>query len=159
MNGKLSKILLCILCASLPYMGNTNEVTHDEAAMELLQTVKIEQVINQTIDILLQAELEKNPSMKPYERVFKEFFERYIGWETLRVEYVSIYTETYTEEELIEMNNFFSTPTGQKSITTGPALMLKGQQIGERQMMDNISELQYMIETEAERITELQNQE
>ncbi len=86
----------------------------------------------------------------------KVFFSKYMSEESLKDQFVDIYVETFTENELNLINAFYSTPTGKKVLRETPSLMAKGAKLGEQKVLENISELRKMIEEEAERIEGMQ---
>ena len=45
-----------------------------------------------------------------------------LGWESLKPEYVRIYRESFTEEELKDLTAFYQTPTGRMLIEKQPIL-------------------------------------
>ena len=137
---------------------NADQKSHEAAANTLLDSMDIDVLLTKSIDVVLQLELQNNPAMKPYENTMKEFFGIYMGPRSLRPDYVRMYVETFTEKELIEINDFYSTPTGKKTLDTAPDLFAKGAALGQQRVMENIEELQYMIQQESKRITELQEQ-
>lgn len=58
----------------------------------------------------------------------------------------------------MKLSLFIKTPVGRKSIAALPDLMNKGAQIGSTKIQENITELQEMIEVEAERLMQLEDQ-
>ncbi len=112
----------------------------------------LEHSIEQTLDIQLQ----QNPTLVPFKEVMMKFFRKYMSYETLKPDMVKIYADAFTANELKELNAFYSTPTGRKTIQKMPELMAKGSQIGAKRVQDNIQELQKMIKDEADRIKVMQ---
>ncbi len=125
---------------------------HRKSANQLLDTMDLNRLLAGSIDAILQLELSKNPTLKPFEKTMKVFFSKYMSDESLRDQFVDIYVETFTENELNTINAFYSTSTGKKVLRETPALMAKGAKLGEQKVLENISELRKMIEAEAKRI-------
>ena len=157
MNVKsLQKLALALVFATISFSSFSDTASHEAAANELLNTMNLNELLEESIEVTLNMELQQNPSMLPYKETMKEFFRTYMSGESLRGDFILLYTETFTEEELKEITAFYLTPTGQKTINTATDLMAKGAAIGQQRVVDNISELQFMIEQEAKRISELQ---
>jgi len=88
-----------------------------------------------------------------------KFFSKHMSYESLKPQIIDIYAEVFTASELKDINNFYATPTGKKTVKEMPELMVRGGQIGVQRIQDNIKELQSMIEAESERIQNLQDQQ
>ena len=81
-----------------------------------------------------------------------------MSYESLKPEMLKIYSEAFTADELKEINKFYATGAGKKTIEKMPTLMAQGGQIGAARVQENIGELQAMMKAEAERIEKLQSQ-
>jgi hypothetical protein len=149
MNMKTTtKVIAAVLflCLPLAALGAPPTGSHTKAAEDLFLTMKLETLMTQTVDTMIKAQVAQNPEMKKVEGVLREFFTKYMGWKTLKPPMIAIYTETFTEAELREINAFYRTPTGQKAITVMPALIQKGAAIGQKLVQDHIGELQANIQ-------------
>lgn len=156
--GKHTNILLVAALLTAPAVSHADPESHEAAANALLDSMNMSSLLTESIEVMLQLELQNNPAMRPYADTMRQFFERYMGAESLRPEIARLYVEAFTEKELNEITAFYSTPTGQKVLTATPELMAKGAALGQQRVMENIDDLRYMIEEESKRITELQNQ-
>jgi hypothetical protein len=81
---------------------------------------------------------------------------KHMGYENIRSDLAAMYAETFTEQELRQLTEFYKTPVGRKSINKMPELMAKGGKYGEQKVQANIAELQAMMAAEAKRIQSLQ---
>jgi hypothetical protein len=117
-----------------------------KAAEELLLTMNMKQVIDQSLEQMLALQLKNNPSLQPAEATLKQFFNKYMSWEALREDYIKIYMEEFTEKELKEMMSFFKTDTGKKMASKQTILMMKGAQLGQSKVQEHMSELQDMLQ-------------
>ncbi len=145
--------------AALLFVSNIYAAS--DAAMEaekLLELSGTKAAMDQMTDMLLAQQLKQNPALVPFENVMRQFFQRYLSYESVKDEYVSIYTEAFTKNELVAMNEFYSTEVGKKAVRTLPDLMQKGGEIGVRRVQDNMPELQRMIAEEAARLKKEQQQ-
>lgn len=130
--------------------------THRKAANDVLDTMDLNALLSGSIESIMQLQLSQNPSLKPFEETMRAFFSKHMSGESMREGFLKIYMETFTETELKEINAFYHTPTGRKTLKETPALMAKGAALGQKRVQENISELQNMIAEEAKRIQELQ---
>ncbi len=149
----LSAILLCVSVGSTCFaQAQSDSNSHADAAAELLVLFKAEKLLHDTMDLMLRVEIEQNPMIAPYEDVLRAFFAKHMDWQLLKDEYIQLYTEAFTEDELQDLIAFYKTDTGKKSVTLMPQLMQQGAAIGQRQVRENQHELEQMI---LERMQEL----
>ncbi len=132
--------------------------SHEKAASDLLDVMHLNELLSQTMDSMLQLQLKQNPQLKPFSDTIKQFLNKYMSGDSLRDDVVKLYTETFTEQELIKITDFYKTPTGQKALEVTPELSAKIAAIGQKRVGENMPELKKMIAEEAERIKKLQNQ-
>jgi len=81
----------------------------------------------------------------------REFLERHIGWQSLEDALAGMYLQVFTEQEINEMNTFYSTPTGRKVIERLPELVQQRNQLASKRLQENIGELQYEISARKEK--------
>ena len=127
----------------------------EKAAESLFVSMKLEEVMVQSMSQMVDLQLQQNPALAPYKPVMLKFMGKYMSWERLKPEFLTIYSEAFTAQELREINDFYVTDTGQKSVQLMPTLMAQGGQIGAALVQENIGELQAMIKAEAERLAKL----
>ncbi|MBY6198180.1 DUF2059 domain-containing protein [Vibrio hangzhouensis] len=130
--------------------------SHEDAAHELMDAMELNQLMSETIDSMLEMQLQTNPQLQPFESTIREFFAKYMSGESLRGSFVELYMSAYTENELREIAAFLKTPTGKKLTRLTPMLTAKGAAIGQKQVMENAHVLEKMIKEEADRIKQLQ---
>lgn len=134
------------LCLPLAALGAPPSASHAKAAEDLFQTMKLDAVMAQTVDAVIKAQVAQSPEMRKVEPVIRDFFNKYMGWQALKPQMLTLYTQTFTEAELREITAFYRTPTGQKAVTVMPTLMQKGAAIGQKLVQDHIGELQANIQ-------------
>lgn len=144
----LAATILILLASCSAY---ASEGERSEAAI-LLELTGTEQMLNQTMGNMLELQIQQNPALAPFKEVMLEFFEKYMGYESLKPELLRLYNENFTEQELKELNDFYRTDTGKKSIELMPYLVQQGSMIGVQRFQANQDELRRMIELEAARL-------
>ncbi|MEM6580357.1 MAG: DUF2059 domain-containing protein [Pseudomonadota bacterium] len=118
----------------------------------------MEQALQQSVLQMLDVQLQQNPALAPYKGVILEFLNEHMSYESIKPDLLKIYSTEFTAAELREINSFYSTDVGRKTIEKMPTLMAQGSQIGAARVQENIGELQAMIRAESERIQSLQSQ-
>jgi len=68
----------------------------------------------------------------------------FIGWDKMKSDYIAIYSDVYSEEELNALINFLKTPVGQKMVKKNPQLMQKTLEIMQQKMLVLMPELERM---------------
>ncbi len=126
-------------------------------AERLLDAMGMQESFEHTIEQMLDLQIQQSPELVPYKHVMLKFFARYIGYEGLKPQLIDMYAAAFTVSELKDINAFYATPTGKKTLQKIPELVAKGGQIGASRVQENIQELQDMIRAEAERIQKNQS--
>jgi hypothetical protein len=152
-------VIVLMLMAVSAQSSLAGEKSHRKAAEKLLELSDMASTMDQVIDQTLMMEIQQTPQLVLYQDVMKRFFKKYLGWESLKDDFVKIYMEEFTEEEIRDIVAFYETPTGQKTLKKAPVLFAKGAEIGQRRVEENIAELQTMLEEETERLRKLQESE
>ncbi len=69
-----------------------------------------------------------------------------MSWDKLKGDYISIYAETFTVEELKGLVRFYASPIGKKLIEKQPELMQRSMQISQKQMMALMPKIQELTQ-------------
>lgn len=142
-------VFLCVCSAA--FADNANE-----EAEKLFNILGMESALEQSMSQMLDIQLQQNPKLTPFKDVMMQFFQKHMSYDSLKPDMLRIYAETFSGQELKEINAFYSTDVGKKTIEKMPALMAQGAQIGAARVQENIGELQAMIQAEAARLQEAQ---
>ena len=148
--------LLISLLSVLPVVF-ADSSAEKEAEM-LLNSMGMEEAMIQSMSQMVDVQLQQNPALAPYKDVMMKFFSKHMNWQSLKPEFLKVYVNTFTAHELREINKFYATDTGKKTIKEMPTLMAQGAQIGAARVQTNIGELQAMIKAESERLQRLGQQ-
>ena len=138
-------LLIGAIALFSPTLTRADEASHRKAAEALLSQMNMDAVLNQAIDQMLQMQTKQNPAIAAYEQEMKAFLKKYMSWASLKDDMTKLYTEEFTESELGELNKFYQTPLGKKTLQKMPALMSKGAEIGQRKVQEHLPELQASI--------------
>ncbi|NIR12975.1 MAG: DUF2059 domain-containing protein [Desulfobacterales bacterium] len=158
----MRKVMALVLAAFIVFAAGAvraEKDSHYQATVELLELFHMEKLLSETLEQMLDVQIQQDPSLKPFEGVMKDFLAKYMSWEALKDDYIRIYMEEFTEAELRDMIEFYKTSTGQKAIEKTPVLAAKGSQLGQQRVQENIDELIEMLEKEAARLEEMEKQD
>ncbi len=143
-------VVLCATIAFLqPLTARADEASHRAAAEALLNLMDMEKLMGQSVDQMLQMQVQQNPAIAAYQTQMKAFLGKYMSWASMKDDLVKIYTSEFTEPELKELTAFYQTPLGRKTVQKMPALLQKGAEIAQKRVQEHLPELQAAIQTEA----------
>ena len=106
----------------------------------------MEKMLSQSVDQMLQMQVQQNPALAPFQAEMKAFLGKYMSWASMKDDMVKLYAAEFTEPELKELVTFYQTPVGKKSIQKMPVLMSKGAEIGQKRVQEHLPELQSAIQ-------------
>lgn len=152
-----SRVIVLITALGVSSMSLADAASEKEAE-KLLNMVGTQEVMEQSMSQMLDIQLQQNPALAPYKGVMMEFLNENMSYESLKPELIKMYSEEFTSSELREINAFYLTDVGKKSIEKMPKLMMQGGQLGATRVQENINDLQAMIQAESERIQKLQSE-
>ena len=69
-----------------------------------------------------------------------------LSWEKLKTDFIPLYADTFTEEELKGLLDFYRSPVGQSFSRKQPELMQKSMEISQKMMMKIMPEIQKLVE-------------
>ena len=105
----------------------------------------MESLLSQSVDQMLAMQVQQNPSLTPYQTQMKAFLSKYMSWASLKDDMAKIYMTEFTEAELNDLNKFYQSPLGKKTVQKMPTLMAKGAEMGQKRMQEHLPELQAAI--------------
>ncbi|MEW5895155.1 MAG: DUF2059 domain-containing protein [Candidatus Omnitrophota bacterium] len=125
--------------------------THQQAAEDFLIAMKTPEQLQEGIDSMVDLMLQAQPMMMPYRQTIKDFYNKYLSWESLKGDYTAITVDLFTEDQLKEITNFFKTEVGQQFIEQQPEMFERTSELGFRIMQEHQEELLQILQTEAEK--------
>jgi len=134
----------------------TPNAAHVAAALELFQSIKLQESIPNTSGAMIDSEIARNPNMQPYRDVMLKWLQKYMTWDLMRPELVQLYTDTYTEPELKQLAAFYRTPLGQKTMAKMPELLQRTAMIGARLGSAHSDELKAAMNARTEELQKAQ---
>ncbi len=140
-----SVVLLLILATGAQAQTAAPSPSQIKAAEDLIAVMDMEQTFNQSMEAMLQAQMNANPMLKQFEDIMRAFMGKYLQWEEMKSDYAKIYMEVFTEAELRQMVDLYQTPLGKKMLKTLPDLLTRGAQISNNRLQPHLPELQQLI--------------
>lgn len=152
-------LLIAILSLTFTSLHAQDTSSHRAAVNDLLDTVEFEKNMLETIENMLEMQIRQNPDLIAFKDVMSSFFIKHLTSEEVKERYVDIYLESFTEEEIVELNSFFKTDLGRKYYIESQNLSLKGMQIGEEVVQQNMGEFQMMMMERAQELEGVMDQQ
>jgi hypothetical protein len=155
-------VLLSLCIASFGYADSQ---THRQAAEEVLRLTKVDKMLGPLVDQIQQVQIQQLQQMnlsreaysaaQRYLQRINDLVAREMQWQEIKNDYVGLYTDAFTEPELHQLIQFYSTPLGRKVVEKMPVLMEQSMQLGQKKMMKIMPEIQALSE---EMLKEIQKQ-
>jgi uncharacterized protein len=139
----------CLLTMALvchPSVSKANEQSHRKAAENLLIVMEVDKNMPHLADQLVESQMQQNPQLAAQRDVIQQFFHKYLTWEKVKEDTITVYTQEFTEPELKKLTEFYKTPVGKKASEKMPQLVFVSGQIGLKKAQANQAELRQMIE-------------
>jgi uncharacterized protein len=133
--------------AGAPNLARAPETpeNHRAAAVRVLDTLNMQDLMDAMVDSSLDSQIAAMPQLAQFEEQMRAFLRKHASWASLREDFIGLYVEAYTQRELEDVEAFYVTPTGKKTISLMPELARKGAVIGQRRVQEHLPELQAMI--------------
>ena len=160
---KRTSLLLAIsLALSGAFIGaKAQENTKTAKIEELLKLTNAEAMSQQMfgqmramttrqLDTMSGSEEAKAAAAQTVDKLMSRLQER-LSWAKMKPEYVRLYDEVYSDEEITGILAFYKSAAGQALLKKMPILMTKSMEIGQRQMSDLMPELQRITRDAAEK--------
>jgi hypothetical protein len=125
-----------------------DEHSHRTAAENLLIVLEVDKSLGPLAEQVLEEQLLQHPQLAPQREVLQKFLTRYLSWASVREDTVTIYTQEFTEPELQQLTEFYTTPIGKKASEKMPQLAFIAGQIGLQKVQSHQAELRQMLEAQ-----------
>ena len=137
--------IILLVSIGLAPSVSADQTSHRQAVQKLFDLTGMQQKIDESVNNVLALQLAQSPELKNNETVVREFLERHIGWQSLKDALTSMYMQEFSEQEVKDMNAFYSSATGRKVIERLPVLVQMRNQLASKRLQENIGELQYEL--------------
>jgi len=140
---------------ALAPMVRAEETTKRALAEQLLNAMEVQKTIENSFEMVKQmipVQMKKmgvsdgatSDTAQSRMQSTMDLIMQEMSWERLKDDYIAIYAETFTEEELKGALAFYKTPVGRKFIEKQPELMRTSMEISQRQMATLLPKIQQL---------------
>lgn len=151
--------LLFVLFLVVPMSARADDITRRAKVQEMLQLVHIDQMMQQMMTALRQqviamstqavgsnATPEQQAQLAKFQQQMFDFVEARVGWKAMEPDYIDLYTQTFTDEELDGIIAFYKTPAGASMVAKTPELTQKALAISQKRVTAVLPEIQKMVQ-------------
>jgi len=150
---KTASLLTLTLLVIGPFAG-AQELTKEAKIERLLTVMNADNMIDQMFEqIKAMTAAQVPPGSTPrqiaqareVQTKILDLVKARISWEKMRPQYVKLYAETFSDEEIGGMLAFYGSPAGRAMLEKMPALVTKIMEVAQGQMKDVLPEIQRII--------------
>jgi hypothetical protein len=87
----------------------------------------------------------KEALLERYQAKANASLDKVVGWDKLKPEMVQLYTRSFTEQELKDLNAFYQSPLGRKMMDKLPALTMDAAQLTQKRLMQAAPEVNKLL--------------
>jgi uncharacterized protein len=153
----LSIVAAFVVFIAMGMSANAQDQPNRALVEELLNQVNMKETLEKTSEMLKQmvvAQIQKfqppadNPAAQARLTSFMEkvmdLVTNEMSWDKVKDEYIALYAETFTEQELQDIIAFYKTPSGQALIKKQPEVMKRSMQMSQKMMGQLMPRIQAM---------------
>jgi hypothetical protein len=154
----MTSAILPLICLFAATALRADEATKIQKLEEYFRLTKTEETMQQSFEIITKqlksGVLQQLTGAKldsTHQKLFDEFNVKAeklvvdgLSWKKLKGDYVKLYAELYTEEELDEILRFYRSAVGKAMVDKQPVLMTKSGAIAQKKMLEIIPQLQQL---------------
>lgn len=151
MRAKLITAALAAFIAFSAFAG-----VKEDLSKEMLKLMDMQKMMEQVISQVQQMQMtqmkqlnipeQDQEKVAEFQRKLNAKLAEAISWDKLEPEYVKLFSEVYTEEELKAIVGFYKTPAGQSMLKKQPLLMQKSMVISQKNIQAAMPEIQRMTQ-------------
>ncbi|UZE95658.1 DUF2059 domain-containing protein [Alkalimarinus alittae] len=106
-------------------------------------SAQVNAMFSQTVQQMNLSE-EKKAEAAKYQQRLNEIMEEELSWSKLKGQFVDVYVDVFSEEELKELVAFYKSPLGKKLIVKMPQLMQESMGLAQKQMQSIIPKIKQL---------------
>jgi len=158
----LCSVLSIALLSGQASADSANHATQAERFLELVNAdrlavpvyAQVQQMFAQRFE-QTQAPESKRALLEQYQSKADAALDKAIGWEQIKPDLIKLYTETFTEQELTQLNEFYDSALGKKMLSTLPELNARSAQVTQAKLESAVPQVNKLL---AEMTAELDTQ-
>lgn len=152
----MKKFIPILLAVTMTAFCVRAEDNSRELAQELLEMMDIQTNIEKSFDMIRKmqlAQLQQAGIEESMLGIQQEFMDKMmdlladeLSWDNLKDDYITIYTDFFTPDDMRGIIRFYNSPVGKKFLEKQPELMQRSMQISQKQMMEIMPKVRALTE-------------
>jgi hypothetical protein len=147
-------VVLALALLVAGHFAGAQELTKEAKIERLLTVMNADAMIDQMFEQIKAMTASQVPPDASPEQVAKareiqnkvlDLVKARISWEKMRPQYVKLYSETFSDEEISGMLGFYQSRSGRAMLAKMPTLTTKIMEVAQAQMKDVMPEIQRII--------------
>jgi len=133
-------LMFVMLLVALPLSARAGDAERRQLAEQFLNVNKVKEQVDMMygkVEGIISSQIEaieltedREKNLLAMQQIAKDLLFKGLSWEALKEDYINLYTETFSEEDLQGIIAFSKSPLGQKMAEKSPLLMQKSMEIG-----------------------------
>lgn len=159
-------VVLVLALAVAPCVAHADEASKRAKVEELVSVMHMDRMMDQMMEAVkgqTEQMMQQQPgadSMTPeqkkivtdYQAKAMQIVIDSMGWKAMEPQFVTLYAQNFTEDEIDGMVTFYKSPTGQAVLNKMPQLMSSAMQLTQSRMVDVQPKLKALMEDEAKQM-------
>jgi len=131
----MNRLVLFAVLLCLPLAARADDASHRAKAKEVIEILHMERMVSNLMDNAMkqtssvtaqryggQMPPDVQTSLADFQKKLAGVMEPQVGWTGVEPEFIRLYTEAFTEEQLDEMLTFYKSPTGKLMLEKQPQI-------------------------------------
>lgn len=148
MYKKLLVLLTLMMATSMVNADATKQRALAEEMLEVSQASSVLDNMSKQVDAMFAQTVQqmnltedKQAEAEKYQQRLNTIMKEELSWDKLKGQFVDVYVDVFSEEELEELVAFYKSPLGQKLIVKMPQLMQESMGLAQKQMQSIIPKI------------------
>ncbi|MCQ4279989.1 DUF2059 domain-containing protein [Pseudomonas stutzeri] len=158
----LCSALSIALLSGLASADSASHATQAERFLELVNADRLSVPVYGQVQQMFAQRFEqtrapesKRALLEQYQSKADAALDKAIGWEKVKPDLIKLYTDTFTEQELTQLNDFYESALGKKMLTKLPELNARSAQVTQAKLESAVPQVNKLL---AEMTAELDTQ-
>jgi hypothetical protein len=156
---RIALSMVLVVSLVLPLAAHADEASRRAKAQEMVTLLHMDKLMAQLMDNMMSqmnamtsqmlgssVSDEQKAKLAAFQKQVLAAVDAQVGWKAMEPEYVTLYAQTYTDEELDGIVAFYKTPAGASMIAKTPELSTKSMQLVQSRMMALQPQLKQMVD-------------
>ncbi|SFV60963.1 hypothetical protein MNB_SV-6-1710 [hydrothermal vent metagenome] len=134
-----------VIIVGVLWINSLYGASSEKLAESILISLNMPNITQKMVDKSIEIEIKNSNAAKEYADIVERFAKEYLTWENLKKPMIESYISTFSYQDLVEIEHFFSSPVGRKFIQKSPELSKSVNMAIQKSILSYQEVLQHMI--------------